>query len=68
MTEMRNAEHYHDPTAGKAVEAVDREQRRAVHQKARKALSLVYTIIDAEGFEPMRKIELRHIETGVECR
>lgn len=68
MTEMRNAEHYHDPTAGKAIKAIEKQERRMVQQEAREVLSVLNTIMYARGFEPMRKIELRHIETGVECR
>ena len=68
MTEMRNAEHYHDPTAGKAVEAVDREQQRALHQEMRNLSLRLRSIIYAEGFELVRRIELRHKETGVMYR
>lgn len=53
-----NAEHYQDPTAGKALANIESQER------AKKLFSVLLYIIKTSGFELEERIQIRDRRTG----
>lgn len=65
----KNNEGYQDPTAGVAINEVQREDKRKEHNKTVTTLiTMLKQIISLAGFELVGRIVLRDKETGREYR
>ena len=63
----RNNEGYRDPTAGKAVGAVAKEERKR-NEAVTSLITMLKQIISLAGFELVGRIVLKDKETGKEYR
>lgn len=71
MRTDRNAEGYHDPTAGEALKTIIKEERAVEGDRLYKIGLLIPILRDTAelaGFEIIGRIPLRDIETGKEYR
>lgn len=67
--EYKNKEGYPDPTAGVAMNEVQKEEKRKEHNQAVTTLiAMLKQIISLAGFELVGRIVLRDKETGKEYR
>lgn len=67
MPDKRNAEHYPDPTAYKAMKNIIVAERE-VKKKSDNLISAMKLLADVAGFEITGRICLRHKESGKEFR
>ncbi len=65
----KNSEGYPDPTAGRAISEVRREEKQKEHNEAVTTLiTMLKQIISLAGFELVGRIVLKDKETGKEYR
>lgn len=67
MPDKRNAEHYNDPTAYKAMKNIVLADRE-VKKKADNLIGTMKLLADLAGYEIVGRIHLRHKDSGAEFR
>lgn len=68
MGGYKNKEGYQDPTAGKAIGIIAKEERRKENAAVTTLITMLKQIISLAGFELVGRIVLKDKETGKEYR
>lgn len=60
----KNSEGYSDPTAGKAIATVKREENAELNDRNHKLIQVIRNIVDIAGFEIVGRVTLKHKKSG----
>lgn len=65
---FRNAEHYADPTAGKALQNIENEENKQAMERIKPMMRVMHELAKAFGFEIAERIVFRDLNTRREYR